>query len=106
MAKKAKGVPSNKEIIVKSWEGTQWPPAVGGKVKIFLPKDSRGQVAKVVASGDAAAKKVRPVTGNKIRVQLGKGEEAYQRLVAQTDVFPSSVKLKDIEKQINPPVAK
>lgn len=93
------GKVTNAARIVAAWEksGQVWPPAIGDKVRLFVPKDLRGKVAKVIAVGDETTKaSTRKAPEGKARVMLRADGDPKQFAVSQTQVFPREYKLKDL----------
>lgn len=100
MAKKnGNGRVTNKDRIVKAWKQSKqaWPPAIGDKVKLFVPKDFRGKTAKVIAVGEEKTKNsTRMAPKGKARIAVTGDGGTYQWAVGQYDVFPNEFKLKDV----------
>lgn len=91
---------TNKDRILRAWEDSdqEWPPNLGDKIRLFVPKDLRGKMAKVIAVGDEKAKEsTRVAPKDKARIMLKVGGEPVQFAVAQSDVFPKAVTLKDLQ---------
>ncbi len=91
---------TNKDRILKAWGAAaqMWPPELGDKVRLFVPKELRGKLAKVIAvRNEKARNSTRVAPQGKARVMLKVDGEPIQFAVAQADVFPSEFKLKDIQ---------
>ena len=86
---------------MKAWKqaGQNWPPALGDKVRLFTPKDLRGRVAKVIAIGpDKAKNSTRVAPKGKARILVKDATKVPHKFaVAQSDVFPSTVSLKELQ---------
>lgn len=99
--KNGNGRTTNKDRIMKAWKqaGQTWPPALGDKVRLFTPKDLRGRVAKVIAVGEEKAKSsTRVAPKGKARILVkNAAKEPLQFAVAKSDVFPSTISLKDLQ---------
>jgi len=90
------GRTTNKDRVLRAWKKSSqvWPPAIGDKVKLFVPKDERGKVAKVIAVGEEKAKNsTRKAPKGKARIIVN----GHQWAVAKHDVFPNEFKLKDLQ---------
>lgn len=91
---------TNNDRIMQAWKNTDqaWPPALGDKVKLFTPKDLRGKVGRVIAVGEEKTKtSTRIAPKGKARVAVRAAGETYQFAVAQNDVFPNAITLKDLQ---------
>ena len=83
--------------IKKAWQqaGT-WPVKLNDKVKIWVPKDFRGMQAKVIAVGDEKAPtSTRKAPKGKVRISVKDANAQFA--VMQTEIFPTTFKVKDIE---------
>lgn len=92
--------PTNNERIMAAWKNSDqvWPPDLGDKVRLFIPKSLRGKVAKVIAVGTEKLKaSSRMAPKGKARVMLKSAGETYQLTVAQGQVFPRSITLKELQ---------
>ena len=90
---------TNADRIAAAWNQSDqiWPPQMGDKVRIFQPKDLRGKVAKVIAVGDEKTKaSTRKAPKDKARIAIKVGGEPVQFAVAQGEVFPRDVSLKEL----------
>ena len=85
----------NVDRVRKAWTGFNWPPQVGEKLKLWVPANLRGTTVKVIASGDERAKNsTRRAPKGKVRIM--NTVEGTQYSVAQVQVFPAILKIKDI----------
>lgn len=86
----------NVDRVLEAWAGHDWPPQVGEKLKLWVPANLRGTTVKVIASGDERAKNSsRRAPYGKVRIF--NTAEGTQYSVAQIQVFPASLKVKDVE---------
>jgi len=80
---------TNTDRVLLAWSRARqqsWPPKVGEKVKLFVPKDFRGKVVTVIASQDEKSKvSTRFAPAGKIRVKL---DAHTQFAVGQHEVIP------------------
>lgn len=86
---------TNEARIKAAWHDSKqkWPPEIGDKIKLFVPKDLRGKTAKVIAVGDEKTKtSTRRAPKGKVRVQVS-GE---QFAVSKNQVFPKEYSLKQL----------
>ena len=99
--RKKNGRTKNVDRILEAWAGYDWPPQVGAKLKLWTPAYYRGTTVKVIASGDTKAKNsTRRAPEGKVRIlNLADGE---QYSVAQIQVFPATLKVKDVENFCRP----
>lgn len=90
----------NVDRVLEAWSGHDWPPQVGEKLKLWVPANLRGTTVKVIASGDERAKtSTRRAPEGKVRIM--NTAEGTQYAVAQSQVFPASLKVKDVENICN-----
>jgi len=86
----------NVDRVLHAWAGHDWPPQVGEKLKLWVPANLRGTTVKVIASGDEKAKNsTRRAPYGKVRIM--NPVEGTQYAVAQIQVFPAGMKIKDIK---------
>lgn len=94
--RKKSGRVKNVDRVLEAWAGYNWPPQVGEKLKLWVPANLRGTTVKVIASGDERARNsTRRAPKGKVRIM--NTAEGTQYAVAQNQVFPAGLKVKDIE---------
>lgn len=83
--------------IKTAWQQTgTWPVKMNDKVRVWTPKALRGAQAKVIAVGDEKAPtSTRKAPNGKIRIFVKDAEAQF--CVTQTQIFPNSLKVKDIQ---------
>ena len=91
---------TNEMRIHEAWDQTEqeWPPTLGDKLRVFVPKSLRGRVGKVIAVGDDKTRNsTRRAPGDKARVLVKDAYgERHQFAVDQFDVFPKDCTLKQL----------
>jgi len=98
--RKKNGRIKNVDRVLEAWAGYDWPPQIGEKLKLWVPANLRGTTVKVIASGDVRAKNsTRRAPQGKVRIM--NSAEGTQYAVAQIQVFPASLKVKDVENICN-----
>lgn len=96
---------TNQERIRAAWHDSKqvWPPELGDKIRLFVPKDFRGRVAKVIAVGDQKTKaSTRLAPRGKARIQVKDSAGVpLQFAVSKSEVFPKEFTLKQLQNILN-----